>query len=1055
MARAAGSAALSLAPPIDSDAVEPRVRVVEIQRSRLLAAAVRAVEELGYGGATVAHITRRARISRRTFYELFSSREECLLALIDDTTAKLGGELDTDELNELPWRERIRTGLWRILCFFDRQPALARVCFVEVSRGGPAVIARREEIIAKLAAAIDEGRQESMRAAQCPPLTAEGLVGAALTILHSRLLHEDHEPLRDLQGTLAATILLPYLGPAAARREQTRPVPDPQRRGPACRSRDAHDLPHRARAPGDRRAHRRQQPPDRRARRHSRPGPGLEAAHPSAAPRAAREPELWTPERRTQRLDSHTQRQATRARHPRERQPAAGERQAMSHTRSTGSHGFVLRCAERVRPVLPALLVCCALGGAGARAALTAPLAGAFATVAPAPIAGAPGLPDGRVYEEASPANKHGNAAASPIGLQPPTILAEPEGNGVAYSVDGTAIGEAQSGDQFFTIAKHVGQGWVNYGAQPRSIGEQALQENHPEEIAFSADLTRVYFNAEASYQPAVRYAAYLYGVTDGSLTWLAPPPAYTETGYSEQNIAGFSADMSTFYFATPSGFYEWHEGALSLAGVLPDGSVATDAEGAGFVQVPFGNSRNLPTQNDLRNEVSTDGSHAFFVASQGSGGPELYVRERAASGSKRTVLVSRDTLLPPVGGLPAAAPTGVTAIAFPQETIEGEGLSGALASSYKGFAYASPDGSHAFFASEDKLTGDAPAGGGMYEFDTLTDSLTYLPGVGASPILVSSQDGSRFIFNSPSGLSLWSEAGGAGGSVTPIEPYPVGGEARSTPDGSAFVFESAAPIAGFNNGGSHPSSGGTGPARNQEIYRYDVSQGSLSCVSCPPAGIVPSGNAYLSHIAPGSQTSAAISLMRGQGISQDGSRVFFDTPDPLVPQDTNTAPLQHTEEGEVEFGRDVYEWENGHVYLISSGTSDRDSYVGDESASGNDVFFATAQGLLPGDTDEGYDVYDARVPRPGDRLPTPAAPCAGDVCQGPPSVPSLLSAPASATFDGLGNPPPPAAAAVAPTAKRKPAAKKCRKKHRLEHGKCVKTPSAHKRNGDSKKGRK
>ena len=53
--------------------------------------------------------------------------------------------------------------------------------------------------------------------------------------------------------------------------------------------------------------------------------------------------------------------------------------------------------------------------------------------------------------------------------------------------------------------------------------------------------------------------------------------------------------------------------------------------------------------------------------------------------------------------------------------------------------------------------------------------------------------------------MSLWSdEARPEGGTVTPIEPDPVGGEAKATPDGSVFVFESAAPLAGFNNGGSH-----------------------------------------------------------------------------------------------------------------------------------------------------------------------------------------------------------------------------------------------------------
>ncbi len=68
-------------------AVSPRVQVSEMQRSRLLSAAVATVEELGWSGASVAHITARARVSRRTFYDLFDNREDCLLAILEDVVA--------------------------------------------------------------------------------------------------------------------------------------------------------------------------------------------------------------------------------------------------------------------------------------------------------------------------------------------------------------------------------------------------------------------------------------------------------------------------------------------------------------------------------------------------------------------------------------------------------------------------------------------------------------------------------------------------------------------------------------------------------------------------------------------------------------------------------------------------------------------------------------------------------------------------------------------------------------------------------------------------------
>jgi AcrR family transcriptional regulator/DNA-binding MarR family transcriptional regulator len=203
----------------------PREQLVEIQRSRLLAAAVVAVDELGYADTTVSDITGRARVSRRTFYELFANREECLAAVLEDVLALIEGEVAAAGLEGLGWRERVRGGLWAILLFLDREPALARVCVVQALRGGPRLLGRREEILAGLARVVDEGRLEGARAGGCTPLTAEGVVGAAFAIVYARLLRGEREPLTGLLGELMGMVVLPYLGAAAARRELARPVP--------------------------------------------------------------------------------------------------------------------------------------------------------------------------------------------------------------------------------------------------------------------------------------------------------------------------------------------------------------------------------------------------------------------------------------------------------------------------------------------------------------------------------------------------------------------------------------------------------------------------------------------------------------------------------------------------------------------------------------------------------------------------------------------------------------------------------------------------------------
>lgn len=205
----------------------PSAHVADIQRARLLAAAAGVLDELGYEHATVAHITGRARVSRRTFYELFTNREECLFVVFENVVSLIQQELTAADLDGLSWRERVRGGLSTILTFFDREPALARICVVHVLNGGPAVLRGREQVLAGLAAVVHEGCRESSRTPECTPLIAEGLVGAACAIVYARLLRGERKPLIDLVGELMGMVVLPYRGPAAARREQACTTPSP------------------------------------------------------------------------------------------------------------------------------------------------------------------------------------------------------------------------------------------------------------------------------------------------------------------------------------------------------------------------------------------------------------------------------------------------------------------------------------------------------------------------------------------------------------------------------------------------------------------------------------------------------------------------------------------------------------------------------------------------------------------------------------------------------------------------------------------------------------
>jgi AcrR family transcriptional regulator len=219
--------------------VTPRVQVAEMQRARLLTAAVMSIAELGYASASVAHITARARVSRRTFYDLFANREDCLLGILRDAVGRISDEIEAANLTGLSWRERVRGGLLVVLSFFDREPVLARVCVVQALQGGPRVLQWREDLLAELAEILDQGRGESSRSRECTVLTAEGLVGATFAIVYARLSPVSTVPagrrpiVRDrpapllaaLLGELMSLIVLPYQGPAAARSERHRALP--------------------------------------------------------------------------------------------------------------------------------------------------------------------------------------------------------------------------------------------------------------------------------------------------------------------------------------------------------------------------------------------------------------------------------------------------------------------------------------------------------------------------------------------------------------------------------------------------------------------------------------------------------------------------------------------------------------------------------------------------------------------------------------------------------------------------------------------------------------
>ncbi len=232
-----------------------REQVVEIQRARVFSAAASVVAELGYGGMNVARVASRAGVSRRTFYELFEDREDCFLELFDDALAR-ATRVVHDACSDLTvvsssgredgWRGQVRTGLGALLGLIDDEPELGSLLIVGALGGGPRVLERRAGMIETLIAIVDEGRGEARGGHEPPPLTAEGIVGAVLSVLHARMLEQATDravglrvsgssrsrnaggapgSLIGLLNPLMGMIVLPYLGRAAAKKELARPIP--------------------------------------------------------------------------------------------------------------------------------------------------------------------------------------------------------------------------------------------------------------------------------------------------------------------------------------------------------------------------------------------------------------------------------------------------------------------------------------------------------------------------------------------------------------------------------------------------------------------------------------------------------------------------------------------------------------------------------------------------------------------------------------------------------------------------------------------------------------
>ena len=358
---------------------------------------------------------------------------------------------------------------------------------------------------------------------------------------------------------------------------------------------------------------------------------------------------------------------------------------------------------------------------------------------------------------------------------------------------------------------------------------------------------------------------------------------------------------------------------------------------------------------------ISNDGSHVYFTANADNldpnatgtaNAPNLYVFNTNAPLASATTFISTldegDVSSCPLGcgaGARAAGLAGEPDISRP--------------------AIPTPDGTVLVFDSIANLTGQNPSGP--------TTTLAADASPGDSTITVS--DASGLVVARPI-----------------ILPGAAGSDSDAVQSVSGNTVTLSRPLQFGHSSGDQVVQLAAG-----ELYRYSTASNSLTCISCTPAGVTATGPASFGASGGGSYEPPGT----GVNMSADGSRIFFDSPDPLVAGDVNGGSFANGLFGGTTLSEDVYEWANGHVSLISDGRSATGAVLGGTTLTGDDVFFTTLATLVPQDGDGFDDIYDARV---GGGFPAPSGTgsggCqSGDSCHSGAGATVFFPIPASSTL--------------------------------------------------------
>jgi AcrR family transcriptional regulator len=187
----------------------PREFIAQNQRERIITALVDTVAERGYNATTVAHITKAASVSRRTFYEHFADKEACFLAAYDMVADHIRTSMQAAAASFEEWPQKVRAALATMLSFLAGEPELARLCMIEPIAAGGEVAARHRQAMAGFVEVLKANRPDSPGGRPLPETTEEALVGGIAALIVREINAGRAKELEQLLPDLVELVLAP------------------------------------------------------------------------------------------------------------------------------------------------------------------------------------------------------------------------------------------------------------------------------------------------------------------------------------------------------------------------------------------------------------------------------------------------------------------------------------------------------------------------------------------------------------------------------------------------------------------------------------------------------------------------------------------------------------------------------------------------------------------------------------------------------------------------------------------------------------------------------